>query len=320
MPSPVLEPSATPARLTAEQLEQTTRYVYSMQGVVREYVATLELALETASVDSSVSMAYSREVAVTNLRNIFRTQDDIEEYSLRLVLAPAPSNALLFKSLMSSSLSSATEGLEILFGGYEKYAEDAGFPTKDDLELFAKLRGKAESSLVVAKGILERATEEIGRLENEVNLEWETIDSSGEQQYSLIMDVFSDTFYDHRKEFNDGLERIGARVRSATTESEYHDALEEALAHLEKAQRLFLEDRDNFAGITPPARFREAHILIGSVLRDFVEATGSYVTYYSMNLNQGTQDIELANRASDLLRMANENLQRAGYMYADLLD
>ena len=106
---------------------------------------------------------------------------------------------------------------------------------------------------------------------------------------------------------------------SATTEAEHRRALERAIIHLQDADRRFRQDRDDFALIMPPARFQEFHLLMNSALHDFVQATNAFITYYSKNLNQETQDLELANRASTLLRTANENLQRAGYMHAELL-
>jgi hypothetical protein len=127
-----------------------------------------------------------------------------------------------------------------------------------------------------------------------------------------------DRFYNHRKEYNTGLERVGAQVRAARTESEQRQALQQAISHLEDARQWFRQDMDNFARILPPSKFQEAHLLMNSVLKDYVEAMAAFITYYSQNLNLGTQDLQLANRASAMLRTANENLQRAAYMYADL--
>ena len=143
--------------------------------------------------------------------------------------------------------------------------------------------------------------------------------SSREQTYRASVGVVTDRFYDHRGDYNSGLERIGADVTSATTEAEQRKAAREAVAHLEDARRWFRQDRDEFALILPPARFREFHLLMNSALNGYVEATTAFVTYYSKNLSQGTKDLLLANRASSLLKTANENLQRAGYMYAELL-
>mgnify|MGYP001575852661 CR=1 FL=1 len=143
--------------------------------------------------------------------------------------------------------------------------------------------------------------------------------SSREQVYNTKVDTLVDRFYNHRRDYNSGLERIGVQVRSARTEAEQRKALEEAVKHLEAARGWFHQDRDEFALLLPPVKFQEFHLLMNRALNDYVEATTAFVTYYSQNLSQGTQDLLLANRASSLLRTANENLQRAGYMYAELL-
>jgi hypothetical protein len=132
------------------------------------------------------------------------------------------------------------------------------------------------------------------------------------------MEAVIDRFYNHRTEYNTGVEQLGAQFSSATTETLQRRAIQQLIEHLEDAQQWFSQDRDDFALILPPAKFREVHLLMNSVLNDYVGATTSFITYYSMNLSSGTRDLQLANRASALLRTANENLQRAAYMYASL--
>lgn len=141
---------------------------------------------------------------------------------------------------------------------------------------------------------------------------------SREQAYQVSVNAIIDRFYNHRKEYNTGIERVGAQVRSAKTESEQRQALQQAIAHLENVQQWFRQDMNDFAGVLPPQKFQDFHVLMNSVLRDYVGAINAFITYYSQNLNLGTQDLQLANHASSLLRTANENLQRAAYMYADL--
>ena len=141
---------------------------------------------------------------------------------------------------------------------------------------------------------------------------------SKEQTYQANVKAFVDKFYNHRRDYNTGLVRIGAKVRSARTETEQRQALQEVVSHLEDAHRWFRQDRDDFALQLPPTKFREAHLLMNSALNDYVDATMSFITYYSQNLSLGTQDLYLATRASSLIKTANENLQRAAYMYGDL--
>lgn len=141
---------------------------------------------------------------------------------------------------------------------------------------------------------------------------------SQETAYVESVKAFTEKFYNHRKEYNDGLERIGAQVRSATTETEQRQALQQAVTHLDNSRQLFHQDMDDFAKVLPPLKFQDYYLLMNDVLRDYVDVTTSFITYYSMNLNQGTQDLQLANRASTLLRTANENLQRAGLMIIEL--
>ncbi len=141
---------------------------------------------------------------------------------------------------------------------------------------------------------------------------------SNEQRYRASVDAFSDRFYAHRKEHNARSEQLGVQAKSATTEAEYLRVVQQTVLHLETARGWFKQDREDFAQILPPLRFLEFHLLMNSVLGDYVESTTAHMTFYS-RLSQGTQDLVLANRGSELLRTANVNLQRAGYMYGELL-
>lgn len=142
--------------------------------------------------------------------------------------------------------------------------------------------------------------------------------TSSEQVYRVHVEEVMDRFYNHRKEYNTGMEQLGAQFSSATTETKQRTIIQQSIEHLGNARQWFSQDRDDFAAILPPAKFLEVHLLMNSVLNDYVAATTSFITYYSMNLSSGTQDLQLANSASALLRTANENLQRAAYMYASL--
>ncbi len=139
-----------------------------------------------------------------------------------------------------------------------------------------------------------------------------------EQIYKFKVDAFVDNFYEHRRDYNAGLEQIGLQIRNARSETERREAFQQAISHLESARQSYKGDMDYFARTFPPPKFEEFYLLMNSVLRDYVEATGSFVTYYSVNLSSGEQDLQLANRASSLLKTANENLQRAALIYADL--
>ncbi|MBM2825491.1 MAG: hypothetical protein HW402_1155, partial [Dehalococcoidales bacterium] len=120
---------------------------------------------------------------------------------------------------------------------------------------------------------------------------------SREQAYQASVNAIVDRFYNHRKEYNTGLESVGALVRSARTESEQRQALQQAIAHLENVRQWFRQDMNDFAGVLPPQKFQDFHLLMNSVLRDYVEAIAAFITYYSQNLNLGTQDLQLTNRA-----------------------
>ena len=235
---------------------------------------------------------------------------------------PAPRRAWRFEIIMHESFTVAAEGLAILVDGYIKYAEDRGFPTKQDVESFAQARGQAETLLVRAVRKIGEATEELNSISGEIQTELDRVSPplSDEQRYLVEVNGVIDGYYNHRKEFNSGLERIGQQVRSARTNDEHRFALGQGVAHLKASHRWFREDRDRFLRIMPLSRFREFHLLMTSVLTDTVEATNAYITYYSQTLNQGVQDIALANHASTLLKKANDNRLRAGYMYADLIE
>lgn len=319
-PEPTATPTPTPISL--QELEDIITYVAYTAPIVRDHLTTVELALETASIESSVRIAESFEAAAANLTNLWQFQDDIEAHRLRFTSMPAPQRAWHFEGLMQESFSAATKGLGVLIGGYVKYADDRGFPTREDAESFAETRAQAESLLVRAIKKIGEAMEESTSISDEVQMELERVAPplSDEQRYLVRVDAVVDRFYNHRREYNAGLERIGAQVRSATTEAEHRRALQQAITHLQDADRWFRQDRDDFALIIPPARFQEFHLLMNGALHDFVQATNAFITYYSKNLNQGTQDLGLANRASTLVGTANENLQRAGYMYAELLE
>ncbi|MCP3684828.1 MAG: hypothetical protein GY861_19345, partial [bacterium] len=69
--------------------------------------------------------------------------------------------------------------------------------------------------------------------------ETETSDETYQKQVELVME----SFIAHRHDYNVGLEQMGEEVRSATNETEYRQALEKALAHLESAVLWFGQDR-----------------------------------------------------------------------------
>ena len=293
---------------------------YTSGGLfIREYLTTLDRALETASIDSTMTIAESLAAGAANLKNLWRFQDNVEAFWVRfLSIPPRPVVALEFDTLTRESFRSAKAGLIALVSGYEKYAMDRGFPTREDVENFARMRARGEALVKVAAAKAAEAFEESNLILDETLSELDQRDPTGEQKYRIVVDAVVDVFYNHRKDYNAGVERIGWEVRSAKTQADHRWALEQAIAHLEDAHGWFRRDRDDFARILPPSRFRLFHLLMNSALNDYVGATSAFVTYYSQNLNQGTQDMQLANRASELIGIANESLQRAGYVYAEL--
>ena len=132
------------------------------------------------------------------------------------------------------------------------------------------------------------------------------------------VDLITNRFFEHRKNYNNELERIGASIRNATNETSYRIALIQAVSQLEESAAEFRQDKVDFLAIIPPPRFQDFHLLMNSALNDIFGATESFVTFYSLVLNLGEQDTLLASRASELLRKANESLQRAAYEYSEL--
>jgi hypothetical protein len=315
--------TATPTPIQLQEFDRIANYMIFTSSIGRDHLTTLELALETASIDSSVRIAESFEAAAANLESLWQYQDDIEAHRVRFTSMPAPQRAWHFEGLMLESFSNANEGIEVLVGGYAKYAEDRGFPTRADIEAFAKTRAQAVSLLVAALSKAKDAMlEESASIADELQKELDRLGApnlSVEQKYLLGVNAVVDRFYNHRKDYNDGLERIGEQIRSAATQAEQRRALEQAVAHLESAHRFFQQDRDDFAQILPPFPFRDFHLLMNRAFNDYVGATSAFITYYSQNLNQGIRDLELANSASALIVSGNESLQRAGYMYAELV-
>jgi len=139
-----------------------------------------------------------------------------------------------------------------------------------------------------------------------------------ENAYVASVKIFVDNFYEHRREYNAGLELIGTQVRSARNNAEYRQALQQAITLLDNSHQLFRQDMDDFAAALPPPKFQNFYLLMNSVLRDYVEVTAAFALYYSQNLNLGTQDLQLADHAQAQLRTANENLQRAALMLTEL--
>lgn len=142
---------------------------------------------------------------------------------------------------------------------------------------------------------------------------------SSEQVYETSVNAFLNRLNDHRKEYNTGLEQIGTRVKSATTETELRQAFQQAITHLDNIRQLLRQDMSDFTNIIPPPEFQDFYLLLNSAMKDNIDALTGFITYYSLNLNMGTQDLELANHASDLLRTANDEFARAGFMYDNLI-
>ena len=128
-----------------------------------------------------------------------------------------------------------------------------------------------------------------------------------ESSYLASVDQVLNRFFDHRGNYNDELERIGASMRNATNERSHRIALTQAVSQLEQSAALFRQDKDDFLKIMPPPRFQEFHLLMTSAMNDIFGATESFVTFYSLVLNSGAQDTLLASRASELLRKAGQS-------------
>jgi hypothetical protein len=125
-------------------------------------------------------------------------------------------------------------------------------------------------------------------------------------------------FDNHAKEFNTGLDRTQSKYKSAATESEQRQALQEIITHLQNCHGWFLQDMKEFAALRPPNKYQDFHVLMNSVLRDYESAMAGFVTYYSGSLNGGVPDSTILAHSSELLQTANENLKRAAIMYSRL--
>jgi len=136
--------------LAKQELDETKDYMAYTAPIIIAYSDTLVLALEAASIESSTRIFRSSEAAVDNLERLFQSRDEIEDHRSRFTLKHAPLSAWDFEELMLESFSSASNGIDILVGGYMKYAEDGGFPTREDVESFAKTRALAHSQLTEA--------------------------------------------------------------------------------------------------------------------------------------------------------------------------
>lgn len=238
------EPQASTATpIPLQELRQTAAYYASSGSVITEYLTTADSALETASIDSTMAIIQSFDAGAATLEYFWRFQDDVEALRLRFAAIPRPLVALEFDTLMRQSFGSAKQGARALVSGYEKYAVDRGLPTRDDFEDFAKMRGRGEALIKAAAAKAAEALEESSRILDNTLSELDRRDPSGEQRYVIVVDAFVDSFYHHRKQYNDGLERIGAQIRSATSETEHRRALQQAIDHLQDAHRQFRQDR-----------------------------------------------------------------------------
>jgi hypothetical protein len=140
-----------------------------------------------------------------------------------------------------------------------------------------------------------------------------------EKAYLDYVNPFIDTFYKHRSDYNIGMKQVGEKFTAARNENEQRQALQEVVNFLESTNKIFQKDRDDFAQLLPPTKYYDFYLMMNSVLNDYVFVFTSYTSYYSKNLNLGTQDLYLLDKASDRLRTVNENLQRAGLMLAQLI-
>jgi hypothetical protein len=159
--------------------------------------------------------------------------------------------------------------------------------------------------------VLKEAIEEAGQ---------ESVDKQAEREaeYVLKLDPIGDNFYANKAFYNSELERIGKKVRTATNDQELLEAYEEVIAMFEFVADQFRQDLDDVRLIPPAPRFKEFHLLLVDAIEDIHGSTQAFLTLYSMALNSGVIDEDLALRASALHESGNEKSLEVGYMYHEL--
>ena len=111
---------------------------------------------------------------------------------------------------------------------------------------------------------------------------------------------------------------IGKKVRNATNDQDVLEAYEEIIVMFEIAAEKFLQDWNDARSIPPAPRFKEFHLLLVDAIGDVKDSTQAFLTLYSMALNSGVMDEDLASRASSLHKSGNEKTLEAGYMFHEL--
>ena len=148
----------------------------------------------------------------------------------------------------------------------------------------------------------------------------ESVDKQAEREAAYVskLDPIGDSFYANKTFYNSELERIGEKVRTATSDHELLEAYEEVIAMFEFVADQFRKDWDDVRLIPPAPRFKEFHLLLVDAIGDIHGSTQAFLTLYSMALNSGIVDEDLALRASALHKSGNEKSLEVGYMYQEL--
>jgi hypothetical protein len=148
----------------------------------------------------------------------------------------------------------------------------------------------------------------------------ESIDNQAEREATYLSDIdpIADSYYANKAFYNSELLRIGEKVRSATDDQELQEAYEENIAMFEILVDKFRQDWSNLRLVLPAPRFKKFHFLLIDAINDVNESTQAFLTLYSMALNSGVADEDLASRASALHKSANKKSLEAGYMFYEL--
>ena len=148
----------------------------------------------------------------------------------------------------------------------------------------------------------------------------ESVDKQAEREATYLSDIdpIADSYYASKMFYTSELLRIGEKARNATSDQELLEAYEEIIALFEILADGFRQDWSDLRSVSPAPRFKEFHLLLIDAIGDTKESTQAFLTAYSMALNSGVEDEDLASRASDLHKSANEKSLEAAYMYEEL--
>jgi hypothetical protein len=139
-----------------------------------------------------------------------------------------------------------------------------------------------------------------------------------EAKYLTDIDSIGDSFYINKTFYSLELESIGEKLRTASDEQDLAEAYEEVIPLLQDVASRSRQDLDDTRLIPPVPRFKEFHLLLVDAIDDAHGSAQAFLTLYSMVRNSGVIDGDIASRASELHKSANQKSLEAGYMFREL--